>query len=384
MKQINSGTLVKRIRMIFALTIILSIMAGSTCLFAQNLSISKNYFKPGEAINVQFTAPGSYPANAWVGIIPSNISHGSEMVNDQNDLVYQYLGGKTSGSLTFTSPAEPGKYDLRMNDDDNSGREVASVSFIVSLTIPDQVRKPSTGMISISKYSFSPGEKIVVSFSVPSGLDPSAWIGIIPSAISHGEEAVNDQNDVAYQYLKGNSTGTLEFNAPDNAGSWDLRLNSDDNSGKELASVTFTVGSGAAVAPSSGYTQPSQPSLPPAEGEVIFNNWNKTYVDNQSAGPVYFYISRQTTITRITNYHWNNGSGRMAGEIGLKDSNGRTYGPWRAVGTSGTGGAQNVNWVVVPNVALSPGVYQITDSDPGTWSKNSGSFDCGFSVVMGK
>jgi hypothetical protein len=239
-------------------------------------------------------------------------------------------------------------------------------------------------MITLNKNSYRPGEKIAISFSVPAGLDQSAWIGIVPSAIPHGEEAVNDQNDIGYQYLKGVSSGTLEFNAPDNAGSWDFRLNSDDNSGKELSSVTFTVGSGAVVAPPSSYNQPAQPTLPPAEGEVIFNNWNKSGVDNQSVGPVYFFLSRQTTITRITNYHWNNGSGRMPGEIGLKDANGRTYGPWRAVGTGGTGGAQNVNWVVVPNVTLNPGVYLITDSDPGTWSKNSGSFDCGFSVVMGK
>jgi hypothetical protein len=382
MEKMNATSSGKRGRLALATAIALLMLTGTTSMYAQNLNLSKNFFKPGEAITVQFSAPGNYPSNAWVGIIPSNISHGSEVVNDQNDLVYQYLSGKTSGSLSFTAPTELGKYDFRMNDDDNSGHEVASVSFVVSNSVPDQVR-PSSGMISLQRYNFKPGEKIVLTYSVPGGLDESAWIGIIPSAIAHGEEAVNDQNDIAYQYLKGTTSGTLEFTAPDQAGSWDLRLNSSDNSGKELSSVTFTVG-GAGVVPQTGYNRPLPPALPPAEGEVIFNNWNKSVVDNQSNGAVYFYIARQTTITRITNYHWNNGSGRMPGEIGIKGPDGRNYGPWNSVGTSGTGGAQNVNWVVVPDVTLYPGVYQVTDSDPGTWSSNAGSFGCGFSVVMGK
>jgi hypothetical protein len=106
-------------------------------------------------------------------------------------------------------------------------------------------------------------------------------------------------------------------------------------------------------------------------------------VTNNPSSATYFYLSTQTTITRITNYHWNDMRGKAPGQIGLRGPDGETYGPWPSTGTSGTGGAANVNWIVAPNVTLQPGLYQILDSDPPCWSHNSGSFGAGFSSVNG-
>ncbi|MDX9881198.1 MAG: hypothetical protein RBS73_03965 [Prolixibacteraceae bacterium] len=139
-------------------------------------------------------------------------------------------------------------------------------------------------------------------------------------------------------------------------------------------------GTGTAPTPPTG----SPVSLPAPEGEEIFNNWNKAGVNNNPSGTTYFYLPRQTTITRITNYHWNNGRGQTPGQIGLKGPDGRSYGPWNAVGTSGTGGAHNVNWLVSPHITLPAGLYQVTDSDNATWSNNYGSHGCGFTSVHGK
>lgn len=96
-----------------------------------DLSIQRGQYAPGEAIVVSFTAPASYANDAWIGIIPSAIPHGSEAENDRHDLTYQYLQKRTGGSLSFNAPTQPGDYDLRMHDTDNNGREVASVSFRV-------------------------------------------------------------------------------------------------------------------------------------------------------------------------------------------------------------------------------------------------------------
>ena len=95
------------------------------------LQIGQNEFQPGETINVQFTAPSGYPADAWVGIIPSGTPHGSKEENDAADLAHESLNGRTQGSLAFQAPQEPGNYDLRMFDADNNGQERASVSFTV-------------------------------------------------------------------------------------------------------------------------------------------------------------------------------------------------------------------------------------------------------------
>jgi hypothetical protein len=53
------------------------------------------------------TTPG-YEPKAWIGIVPSPVTPGSEEVNDKHDLVYQYLQGRRSGRLVFTAPARPG------------------------------------------------------------------------------------------------------------------------------------------------------------------------------------------------------------------------------------------------------------------------------------
>ncbi len=95
------------------------------------LSLGRNVYMPGDTINLVYMAPAGLPTNAWIGIIPSGVPHGSEEVNDQNDVSYQYLNGTTSGILEFIAPSAPGSYDLRMNDSDSAGRELASITFTV-------------------------------------------------------------------------------------------------------------------------------------------------------------------------------------------------------------------------------------------------------------
>ncbi len=97
-----------------------------------------------------------------------------------------------------------------------------------------------SGMSSRSGSIFAPGETLLVHFTAPP-LPRDAWAGVIPSHIDHGDEAVNDQHDVEYEYLEGRTSGTLQLHAPTTPGSYDIRLNSTDAGGIELASVTFEV-----------------------------------------------------------------------------------------------------------------------------------------------
>ena len=80
-----------------------------------------------------------------------------------------------------------------------------------------------------------------MSFEVPEGLSDSAWAGVVPSQVPHGSEATNDQHDLSYRYLSGNTSGTLSFTAPEDPGSYDIRLHDTGYGGTEIASVTFTV-----------------------------------------------------------------------------------------------------------------------------------------------
>ncbi len=195
------------------------------------LHLLKREYELREKFVVEFTASPYWPKDAWIGLIPALVPHGSEKVNDERDLAYKYLDGRARGSITFSTPTEPGNYDLRMFDRDN-GSEITSVSF--KAIIPK-------GTLRLDGQTFAPGTEIAVHFTASPNLPDKAWVGIIPSNIPHGSEKVNDANDLAYQYLAGKTKGTLIFRAPKTTGTYDFRMHNSDNNGYEIASVSFTI-----------------------------------------------------------------------------------------------------------------------------------------------
>ncbi len=96
-----------------------------------SITLNKYNFHPGETIVVSYNAPRSITKTAWIGIIPANIKHGSERVNDNNDIDYRYLEQGVVGTFSFKAPSKPGLYDFRMNDNDNNGKEITYISFNV-------------------------------------------------------------------------------------------------------------------------------------------------------------------------------------------------------------------------------------------------------------
>lgn len=124
-------------------------------------------------------------------------------------------------------------------------------------------------------------------------------------------------------------------------------------------------------------------SGPELQDVVIFSNGNIYTVYNQPQVPTRFRLGEVMVITMIQDYHWNNGRGTRPGTIALRDSAGRTYGPWKAVGSPGQGGVPNAYWTVSPSIKLGPGEYTIIDSEPSTWAQNSGSGRAGMTIVKG-
>jgi outer membrane protein OmpA-like peptidoglycan-associated protein len=203
--------------------------------YKTKLQPNKTTFTPGEEITLTFSVQSQLPQHAWIGVIPSNIEHGSEQINDQHDVDYQYVSEK-SGTLKFKAPEKAGKWDFRLNDSDSAdAREIGSVTFEVSSVKLE-------GTLKLKKKSFVPGEEIELEFTAPEELSPTAWIGMIPSNVPHGDENVNDQHDIQYQYLQKKGSGVMKFTAPPEGGSYDFRLNSSDSNGVEITSVSFQVG----------------------------------------------------------------------------------------------------------------------------------------------
>lgn len=95
------------------------------------LKLDKAEYQPGEIITVTIASPVRLEEDAWIGIVPSSVPHGEEIRNDINALSCQYLFGKRRTTITFAAPKYSGMYDIRLNNSDIKGREVASVSFAV-------------------------------------------------------------------------------------------------------------------------------------------------------------------------------------------------------------------------------------------------------------
>ncbi len=114
----------------------------------------------------------------------------------------------------------------------------------------------------------------------------------------------------------------------------------------------------------------------------LFDNSNVFGVLNGAKPPSFTTKGKAYCLISITTYHWNNGKGKTPGTIGLTGSS--TVAPSKAKGSSGQGGAPNVNWTVnystTKPVAIN-GSYSCSDSDPTTWSQNQQSHGKGFCIV---
>lgn len=506
------------------------------------LSLDKTRFAPGESIVVRFTASANWPSDAWVGIIPASIPHGNEAVNDQHDITYQYLGKRTAGSLTFTAPGS-GNWDFRLHDTDGGGKEFASVTFTVSApqTVADGrsggggscvnlARGKHASQSSTSSWSHANDAEGAVDGIINGGYgfhtenernpwwqvdlgnrasltdvrvfnrldccaeraqtlqvllsdDARSWRTVYrhsgnPFGGKDGKPLVASLSGESARYLRlqlkeanwfhldevevcgeaGTSPGGRDYTgqtmAPESAafvrieacvdgGDWikvengllthqhgnfdqigshagcpashklaggGLLINGARTPLAQLPKAVgisslgrFEVEQGRGSVRMDGpnriqiYDQDGGPAIyilrlypgadavipPAAKSAVLFDNGNIAGVDNGPSQPTSFTLNTAHVITLIQDYHWNSARGATPGTIGLRDTNGRVYGPWQSVGSPGQGGVPNAYWTVRPDITLPAGNYSVIDSHPASWSRNGGSQQRGFTRVEG-
>lgn len=199
-----------------------------------DVQFSKEVYYPGEEIEVMAVATG-VSDSAWVGIVPSSVPHGKEADNDSNDLGYVYLRDKR---LILAAPRQPGDYDVRLNDNDDDGKEIASRSFKVE---EDPAPVTEAQILWQSTEPLAPGTQVEVPFEAPLTFDNNAWIGIVPSDVAHGDEAASDGANKGYQYLSGRCRGKVLLTLPEQPGKYDLRMFSSDNEGEEVSFISFEI-----------------------------------------------------------------------------------------------------------------------------------------------
>ncbi len=204
------------------------------------ISIDKQTYVSHETLPVHFTAPITYWYTAWVALLPADNSPETAGDADAHDVSYGYLNGRTEGTNQLRVPGLPGQYELRLfTNTGGEGHSVAQLSVTVELPEGGDVA-PS---LRLDKELYRAGENIVVDFTAPAIFDYNSWLGIVPSQVEHGSTSTNDSHDVAYEYVYGRMQGTVTFKAPEEPGSYDVRLNNGTGlgDGKEHDSVSFVV-----------------------------------------------------------------------------------------------------------------------------------------------
>jgi len=165
------------------------------------LSASPTSVNSGQTITVTFSgAPGNQ--KDFIALYKVGVPNGQPYVS------YQFLKGQTSGTLYFTAPSTAGKYEFRMFR--NNTWVYLGKSNPVTVT-------QSSVSLSASPTSVSPGQTITVTFFGAPG-NQKDFIALYKVGVPNG------QPYVSYQFLKGQTSGTLSFTAPSTAGDYEFRM----------------------------------------------------------------------------------------------------------------------------------------------------------------
>ncbi|QQS39980.1 MAG: hypothetical protein IPM63_11450 [Acidobacteriota bacterium] len=180
----------------------------------------------------------------------------------QMDTIRRELRVPDHVQVTFYGP------DMKLAVADNPGRWGQALQFLtpkmeeLSSSFNSVSIKETEPALRISKSEFKAGETINVRFEAPSCVGPGSWIGIVKASVPHGSESTNSSNALQRDLIRQPTFGEKVFLAPDEAGTYSIRLN-DTGSGRELTAASFEV-------------VPSVDSGSPFQG--VFRNPNGTYI----------------------------------------------------------------------------------------------------------
>ena len=162
----------------------------------------------GKPFEIMWTGPGGN--QDYLTVVPAAASDGT---------YNQYRYTRDGSSLSFTAPIEPGQYEVRYQSDREGGvfarQAFTVVGTDISLEVPDSV---------------AAGSGFEVAWVGPDG--PQDYITVVPAGAAAGSYT-------AYKYTR---EGTpLMLTAPIEPGDYEVRYQSDRESGVVFASVPLTV-----------------------------------------------------------------------------------------------------------------------------------------------
>jgi hypothetical protein len=185
-----------------------------------SVSADRSSYESGEAITVSWAGLDAHPG-AWVSI--ARVGSGITELTK-----WQYTGGQSSGTATFTAPA--GEYEARAYPNEGYELVAASASFRVNASA-----STSPATIAVDQTSYPENGSAVISFGNMAG-HATDWISIAPAGSP-------PTTFTRWQYTEGAASGSLTF-ALDGieAGTYVARVYFNDSYTLEAETRTFTIG----------------------------------------------------------------------------------------------------------------------------------------------
>ena len=98
------------------------------------LSVDNAQVKPDEDMTIYTDISGDIPNDAWITFVPSDIPH-TEKDGDDHNGKWMYLKDIECGKAVLKTPAEVGKYDIRVYDGSNGlASEIACLPILITET----------------------------------------------------------------------------------------------------------------------------------------------------------------------------------------------------------------------------------------------------------
>ncbi len=228
-----------------------------------DFKLDKKAYEVDVEIRFVLTWTGTADEYAWIGIVPADVSHGDEYENDNAAVWYTYLTSMNSGEeFMAITTLDPGKYTMRVNENDDGGAELAYIEFTVGDVKADTNKEEPTGeyiekdgfmqlngklpnsttdmvvtQLKTDKASYKDGEEIVVTIKWTGTPAEDAWLGLFPADVPHGDEYVNDgvyYNWSRLSYVEDNKV-ILYADSSEENGQYTIRVFENDDGGAEVA-----------------------------------------------------------------------------------------------------------------------------------------------------
>ncbi|HPE63536.1 MAG TPA: NosD domain-containing protein [Methanothrix sp.] len=206
------------------------------------LFLYRSTFSPGTEIDLGFQAPQNFSGRVeLVASPPLSAEEGGAEAGSAGAVPESQSLPSSSGTVRFTAPSEEGSYAFRMYDGSDSGPEIVALPFNVA-----------TAELFVYNTTAGTCDRLNVGYSGAPGFE-NDWIGLF--RVGSG-----DESPLSRKYLDGTNNGTLTFNMPSSAGSYEFRMFEDDGLARIAASspVEVEVSQGVRVEASPARVRPGE------------------------------------------------------------------------------------------------------------------------------